>query len=733
MSVFRFIAAGKADYSVKTMCRVLGVSRAGFYAWSNRKPSGRARADEQLTSRIREIHGENRGVYGSPRIHAELRLADGVRVGRKRVERLMRAAGISGLASRKKGRTTIRVPGVRVCDDLLDRNFLSSAPNRLWVADITYLRTWEGWLYLAAVQDLYSRKIVGWSMTDRMRTELVTDALGMALDRRSPDRGLIHHSDQGSQYVSLTFGQKARAAGIAQSMGSKGDCYDNTVAESFFATLKKEMVHRRAWPTKAELRIEVFYNRQRRHTPRATLTSRIREHHTPTTSNESSSSRIINRVHRTGGNPKLYSLPAAPAAKAPSDLHPPIPAQARSPVVRASPFPFARLARRLACLGVVLAAGALGGCASMAPSGSPVSSRLEVRGAVVEAHMLPGDQLLAGPVLLDHRAVWVEAGSRLLVRSLDASGRTRTIFSTEKTPGAPKGAVWPFWVWSIAAGDGRVAFVEGVIPCASAPPGLMRCAHSTEGGQPDSVTLFAGPPGGIRPVESLVHPGRRCQGRPEPAAVAVADIGLIDYEVTPYRCAPGVSRLALRSFSGRLVRVLAQGRNLEMPLVAGDWALSPSEYGRPGPIKITRLSTGKTALRLQQRCWLRFTDGIALDRSGQFALMNNSRGPRQSSCQQQRGNVVRVGQIGDSQMRLLATHAGEATSTTSIAIADGYVAYGRQTGRSRADTEVMVAAPASTPTPIPGMKFGPLAFDGQVVASAHENVVQLAALRKSRR
>jgi putative transposase len=254
------------------MCCVLAVSRAGFYAWLGRKPSARARQDEELTHRIREIHKENRGVYGSPRIHAELRLIDGVHVARKRVERLMRQANISGLMPRKKGRTTIRVPGVRVCEDLVDRNFLAAAPNRLWVADITYLRTWEGWLYLAAVQDAFSRKIVGWSMADHMRTELVTDALGMALQRRSPGPGLIHHSDQGGQYVSLTFGQKARAAGVAQSMGSRGDCFDNAVAESFFATLKKELIHRRAWPTKAELRgevfeyIEVFYNRRRRHT-----------------------------------------------------------------------------------------------------------------------------------------------------------------------------------------------------------------------------------------------------------------------------------------------------------------------------------------------------------------------------------------------------------------------------------------------------------------------------------
>jgi putative transposase len=197
--IFRFIAAKKAEHSIKTMCRVLGVSRSGFHAWERRAPSARALEDERLTERIREIHRENRRVYGSPRIHAELRLADGVGVGRKRVERLMRQAGISGLIARKRGRTTIRVPGVRVCEDLVDRAFLAAAPNRLWVADITYLRTWEGWLYLVAVQDVFSRRIVGWSMADHMRAELVTDALQMALAQRRPAPGLIWHSDQGSQ------------------------------------------------------------------------------------------------------------------------------------------------------------------------------------------------------------------------------------------------------------------------------------------------------------------------------------------------------------------------------------------------------------------------------------------------------------------------------------------------------------------------------------------------------
>jgi putative transposase len=271
VKVFGFVLARKAEHSIALMCRVLEVSRSGYHAWAARPVSARGVEDARLSARIGELHVLRRGVYGSPRIWADLVLGDGERIGRKRVERLMREAGLSGLITKRYKATTIRVPGVRVADDLLDRDFSADAPNQRWVADITYLRTWEGWLYLVAVQDLYSRRIVGWSMADHMRTELVTDALQMALTRRRPDPGLIYHSDQGSQFVSLAFGQQARAAGIAQSMGSKGDCFDNAVAESFFATLKKELIHRRAWPTKAELRtevfdyIEVFYNRERRH------------------------------------------------------------------------------------------------------------------------------------------------------------------------------------------------------------------------------------------------------------------------------------------------------------------------------------------------------------------------------------------------------------------------------------------------------------------------------------
>jgi putative transposase len=244
VSTYRIISAERASFPVSVMCEVRGVSRSGYHGWESRAPSDRALSDAWLTSRIEEIHDQARGVYGSRRVQAELRLGQGIHVSRKRVRRLMRQAQISGLVKVKRGRTTIRVPGVRVADDLVERQFRPDAPNVLWVADITYLRTWEGWLYLAAVQDAYSRRIVGWAMTEHMRTELVADALQMAVHRRKPEPGLIHHSDQGSQYVALGFGQQARDAGIAVSMGSRGDCYDNAVAESFFATIKKELVHR---------------------------------------------------------------------------------------------------------------------------------------------------------------------------------------------------------------------------------------------------------------------------------------------------------------------------------------------------------------------------------------------------------------------------------------------------------------------------------------------------------
>ena len=265
------VLAEKARTPVSVACELLGVSTSGFYAWASRAPSDRALSDAWLVERIKAVHAANRGVYGSRRVTAELRLGEGLEISRRRVQRLMRTVGLSGLVARQRGRTTIRVPGVRVADDLVERRFRPAAPDVLWVADITYLRTWEGWVYLAAVQDAFSRRIVGWSMADHMRAELVVDALDMALHRRRPAPGLVHHSDQGSQFVSLAFGQKARDAGIAVSMGSTGCAFDNAVAESFFATLKKELVHRRSWPTRRALISEVvefvegFYNTTRRH------------------------------------------------------------------------------------------------------------------------------------------------------------------------------------------------------------------------------------------------------------------------------------------------------------------------------------------------------------------------------------------------------------------------------------------------------------------------------------
>ena len=211
----------------------------------------------------------SRDSYGARRIHLDLRDED-VRVGRKRVERLMRTAGISGYVKRRKFRTTFSMRGVRVADDLVERDFNPPARDRLWASDIKYVSTWEGTLYLASVIDCYSRKVVGWSMRADMQAELVVDAVEMAIERRRPG-GLIHHSDQGSQYVDLVFGQTLRKAGISQSMGSKGDCFDNAVCESFHATLEKELLRGRSFKTRQEARtaifdwIEAWYNPTRRH------------------------------------------------------------------------------------------------------------------------------------------------------------------------------------------------------------------------------------------------------------------------------------------------------------------------------------------------------------------------------------------------------------------------------------------------------------------------------------
>ena len=268
MSLYRFIAAEKANHSISLMCRLLGVSRSGFHAWE-RPPSDRALADAWLVARITRIHHESRGTYGARRVHAALR-REGIRVGRKRVERLMGARRLSGAVPRRRARTTIRVPGVRPVADLVARDFVPATPNQLWVADIKYIPTAAGWLHLAAVVDCFSRRVVGWSMRDDLRAELVVDALEMAVARRRPAPGVVHHSDQGSQYVSLLFGERCREAGIEISMGCTS-AYDNAVAESFFASLTKDLLRRRELRSPAEARtavfdyIETFYNPLRLH------------------------------------------------------------------------------------------------------------------------------------------------------------------------------------------------------------------------------------------------------------------------------------------------------------------------------------------------------------------------------------------------------------------------------------------------------------------------------------
>jgi putative transposase len=253
------------------MCRALGVNRTSFHDWERRAPSDRALSDAWLTEKIKRIHAASDGTYGARRIHAELRLEHGIGVGRKRVERLMRAANISGVLPRKRRRTTVRMPGLRVAPDLVERDFRPDGPNLTWSADITYISTWEGFLYLAHVQDLFSRLIVGWSMAEHLRSQLVVSALEMALHRRCPERGLIHHSDMGCQFTAVLFTNRCAKAGIEISMGSVGDCYDNAVCETFHASIKKERIYRRSWPTRAEARAAVFeyiegwYNPRRRH------------------------------------------------------------------------------------------------------------------------------------------------------------------------------------------------------------------------------------------------------------------------------------------------------------------------------------------------------------------------------------------------------------------------------------------------------------------------------------
>jgi putative transposase len=251
------------------MCRVFRVSSSGYYAWAKREPSARALEDARLTARIRMYHAKSRGRYGAPNIHADLR-DDGIRVGKKRVARLMKAEGLQGACFRKWVTTTTRDADAQPCADLVQRQFSADAPNKLWVADITYIPTWAGFLFLAVVLDAFSRRIVGWSMAEHLRTELVLSALNMALGQRRA-KGVVHHSDHGTQYTSIAFGLRCQEAKVRPSMGSVGDAYDNAMCESFFATLERELLARRRFATKAEARMAIFefiegwYNPIRRH------------------------------------------------------------------------------------------------------------------------------------------------------------------------------------------------------------------------------------------------------------------------------------------------------------------------------------------------------------------------------------------------------------------------------------------------------------------------------------
>ncbi len=263
------MTAHQAFHRVAAMTRVLGVSPSGYYAWRKRPLSARACVDVELTAEIQAIHRESRGTYGAPRVQAEL-AARGVHVGRKRVARLMHRAGVHGVSRRRQVHTTVRDATARPAPDLVDRQFQAAGPDRLWVADITYVPTWTGFLYLAVVLDAWSRRVVGWAMETPLRTELVLAALDMAVAQRRPT-DVIHHSDQGCQYTSIAFGSRCREAGVRPSMGSVGDAYDNALCESFFATSECELLDRHRFRTPAEARLAVFdfiegwYNPHRRH------------------------------------------------------------------------------------------------------------------------------------------------------------------------------------------------------------------------------------------------------------------------------------------------------------------------------------------------------------------------------------------------------------------------------------------------------------------------------------
>jgi len=267
---FEFIQAEKAHFPVELLCQQLGVSRSGFYAWSQRPESARQQADRALAAEVAQVHRDSRGSYGSPRVHAELR-ARGRRVSRKRVARLMGQQHLAARRRRRWVRTTDSRHALPVASNVLQRDFSPDKPNSTWATDITYVWTGEGWLYLAVVLDLFSRMVVGWSMSERIDTQLVLAALKMAWEGRQPPQGLIHHSDRGSQYASAEYRQALASRGIQCSMSRKGNCWDNAVVESFFSSLKMELVYLTDFVTRHQARsalfeyIEVFYNRRRRH------------------------------------------------------------------------------------------------------------------------------------------------------------------------------------------------------------------------------------------------------------------------------------------------------------------------------------------------------------------------------------------------------------------------------------------------------------------------------------
>jgi len=267
---FAFIEAEKLRVGAPRLCRLLGVSRSGFYAWRKRGTSARAQRDLGLKVKVAAIHRESGGTYGSPRITDELQAA-GEDVGRRRVARLMRESELSGQFKRR-WRMPAPAPGEGPYQpNVLDREFAVSAPDRVWAADITYVKTWEGWLYLAVVIDLFSRRVVGFALRDNLRTDVVLAALTTAVGRRMPTQPVLHHSDRGCQYTSDDYRKLLRGLGLTCSMSNAGDCYDNAVVESFFATLKKELIHRRAWATRDEVSraieawIDGWYNPRRRH------------------------------------------------------------------------------------------------------------------------------------------------------------------------------------------------------------------------------------------------------------------------------------------------------------------------------------------------------------------------------------------------------------------------------------------------------------------------------------